>query len=146
MSGEVLDRLLPCLAQYLSVDHVRIYLMQEGLLTRDEYDQLLSRRNELKRVQVGGAATPIWQLKEPLSQTCYNNCVQKTALGAEGPTLQISQNYTFTNNYYDLMYVIYWTCNDLSRSTQTFFHERGNIRFAEKCLGTRLCSDGHGRV
>ncbi len=50
--GEVLDRLLPCLRQYLSLDHVRVYLMEKGLLTRDEYEQLFSMRNELGSVQV----------------------------------------------------------------------------------------------
>jgi len=42
MSGDVLERLMPSLVRYLSLEPLRPYLLQKGLLTTEEYSQLLT--------------------------------------------------------------------------------------------------------
>ena len=52
MSGDVLERLMPSLVRYLSLKSLRPYLLQKGLLTTDEYSELLSRdRGEREQVE-----------------------------------------------------------------------------------------------
>lgn len=42
MSGDTFERLMPSLVRFLSLESVRPYLLQKGLLTGEEYSQLLA--------------------------------------------------------------------------------------------------------
>ena len=42
MSGDIFERLMPSLVHYLSLESLRPYLLQKGLLTGEEYSQLLA--------------------------------------------------------------------------------------------------------
>ena len=42
MSGDIFERLMPSLVRYLSLESLRPYLLQKGLLTGEEYSQLLA--------------------------------------------------------------------------------------------------------
>lgn len=42
MSGDIFERLMPSLVRFLSLESVRPYLLQKGLLTGEEYSQLLA--------------------------------------------------------------------------------------------------------
>jgi len=87
MSGDVLERLMPSLVRYLSLEPLRPYLLQKGLLTTEEYSQLLT-------CDWGGREQVEWALLGPYKRYSSTLCAEIAKYACQHGVAAIARHYS----------------------------------------------------